>query len=246
MKAKPNKEQILQLKSLKSPLKSLEKKIGYSFKEKNLLLTAITHSSSLGVNKKQEKINSHYERLEFLGDAVLQLIISKQLYDTFPSENEGGLAKRRANIVCGKNLAEIAEGLGLQEFIMLSTHEIKNFYRSKQSILEDVMEALIGAVYLDSNFSKTQKFVLKLFASKITQDIDLLMDDPKSALQEWVQGLGLPVPNYEVLSQTGSQHQPEFVVKVSVVGKGSATASGKSKKEAQKNSAIEFLKKNVR
>lgn len=230
-------------KQITSNIEQLEKKIGYVFKNKTLINLAITHSSFLKNNLEKTNYLLSYQRLEFLGDAVLQLIISDYIYKTYKEENEGELAKRRAGIVCGKNLSDIAENLNLKEHIILSTYESENFSRSKNSILEDVLEAIIGAIYIDGGMLKAKKFALKIFAPKLKETVDYTKDDPKSALQEWAQKKGLKIPTYEVVKIDGSQHEPHFTVKVIVEKTGSFIGTGKSKKIAEKQAALGFLEK---
>lgn len=207
---------------------ALEKKINYSFKNKELLDEALTHSSC------RKKIS--YERLEFLGDRVLGLSIARLLFENFPDENEGDLAKRHAALVQRDTLAVIAQDISLGDFITLSQSEEGTGGRKKEAILADIIESIFGAIYLDSSFDACDKVISTLFADFITHYKEP-PQDPKTKLQEIIQAEGKDLPLYEVTSQTGPSHAPTFEITVSAIGYPSQTASASSKRVAEKKAA---------
>ena len=212
--------------------------LGYHFKNQNLLKEALTHKST--------KKSTHNERLEFLGDAVLDLIIGEFLYKKFPSSPEGELSKMRASMVNEKAFAKIARYLGIGEYLFISHSEEQNHGRDKDSILSNAFEAIIGAIYLESGLEKVQKIVLKILEILYPKiDIQHLFYDHKTSLQELTQALFGVIPEYVVLDSKGPDHNKEFLIGVFIQGKEYAHASGKSKKEAQQNCAkiaLEILK----
>ncbi len=201
-------------------INELEKKIEYCFREKALLKQALTHSSF--VNEQRIKKLPDYERLEFLGDAVLELTTSDFLFRRFPDVREGELTKRRASIVCGSSLAQCAENISLGEYILMGRGEESTGGRHKENMISDVMEAVIGAIYLDGGFEKAvafiQRFVLSDFEEK------RLFYDSKTLLQEYVQKEKGAVLDYVLVNEYGPDHSREFVVEARVngntVGKG--------------------------
>ena len=214
-------------------ISELEEKLNYFFKDKSILIEALTHPSSGAV--------VNYERLEFLGDAVLELIISDLLYLKFPKYPEGKLTKLRANIVCSKSLADIASELDLGDYLILGKGEELTGGRSKPSILENAAEALIGAVYLDGGFEKTKFIVGKLFEKTINRKSSEPASDYKTRLQESVhKTLKLPI-SYNVIDKKGPPHKTIFDVELTVGKKAVCRASGHSKKEAEQNAAKEAL-----
>ncbi len=214
------------------PLETLEKIIGHNFKDKTLIGTALTHSST-GQGK-------NYERLEFLGDRVLGLIVAQSLYEKFPNEKEGDLAKRLAALVQGSLLAKIAAKINLGAYIQFSEAERIAGGADNDHILADVFEAMLGALYIDAGFDVCSEFVTKLF-----QDDFYTMkkppQHPKTALQEWMQGAGLSLPVYEIVGQSGPDHAPVFEVKLSIKGYPVVIAEGHSRQEAEKVAALLML-----
>lgn len=214
-------------------LVELEKALKYDFKDKNLLETALTHSST------GEKYN--YERLEFLGDRVLGLIIASLLYDRFPNEKEGDLAKRLASLVQGKTLARLSARIELSEYINFSDAEGAAGGAQNEHILADVFEAVIGALYRDGGYEPCRELIEREW-----QDVLHVMkkppQHPKTAVQEWAQAKGLPVPLYEIIDQTGPDHAPIFNVSMTLPGHNPVVAQGKSRAEAEKQAAKAFLK----
>lgn len=216
-------------------MSTLEEKLGLKFQDEQLLQRAITHPS-------MGKANPNYERLEFLGDSVLGLIISSELFKRYPDEAEGELTKRLAGLICGETLVKIAEKLQIAEHISMSESESKSGGRDNKANLENVMEAIIGALYLDQGFRAAQAFVLREWE----QLIDNMVEPPKdakSALQEWAQGRGLPLPDYNVTNQDGPSHAPEFTISVSIQGFPAEDGTGTSKRTAEQEAATKLLKK---
>ena len=218
-------------------INELEKKIEYCFREKALLKQALTHSSF--VNEQRIKKLPDYERLEFLGDAVLELTTSDFLFRRFPDVREGELTKRRASIVCGSSLAQCAENISLGEYILMGRGEESTGGRHKENMISDVMEAVIGAIYLDGGFEKAvafiQRFVLSDFEEK------RLFYDSKTLLQEYVQKEKGAVLYYVLVNEYGPDHSREFVVEARVNGNTVGKGIGKTKKGAEQQAAYEAL-----
>jgi len=208
----------------------------YNFKNEDLLLDALTHTSYL--NNTQ---NNNFERLEFLGDRVLGLVISDILYRKFPDEKEGELARRIAVLVSGKTLAIIARKLNISDYIKVADNltfkDGENY-----SILSDTMEALIGAMFLDSNYNEVRLFIESIWSELILNDINP-PKDPKSRLQELAMAFKYDIPIYSSYSRKGSDHSPTFKVLVSIKSLGEAYGEGDSKKEAEIMAASLLLNK---
>jgi len=223
---------------MNSAASELQKKIGHVFKDEGLLLAALTHPSKAKAGKA-----SSYERLEFLGDRVLALIIAEWLFEVFPSENEGQMAKRHAGLVNRDTLAAIADTLGLAEALQLVS--ASDLERGRVNILSDALEALMGAVYADGGVPALplMREFIRAYWQPFLNESAAAPQDAKSALQEWAQGRGLPLPAYTVTGQSGAAHLPTYTVKVEVEGKGSAEATGASKREAEKKAAILLLER---
>jgi len=215
--------------------------IEYTFKEEAILETALTHPS---LNSRTNDHNN-YERLEFLGDKVLSLIIAKYLMENFPNESEGNLSKRHAVLVSGATLAIIASKIDLPSMLKLSNGEKKIGGISNKNNLENALEALIGAIYLDSDFDHAQKFILNFWKDSFNQNL-ILMRDPISELQEIIQGKFKKLPQYFTEKCGGLDHQPIFLSTLEIDEiEHKFQAEGNSKKEAQKNVAkiaLEFIK----
>ncbi len=223
-------------------LHQLEKAIGYEFKNKTLLSTALVHSSFSNEHRR-EKIPDN-ERLEFLGDAALELASSRYLYERFPNEPEGVLSKRRAALVCEPSLAECARSVELGDYLQLGRGEEKNNGRSRDSLLSDAFEAVIGAIFLDGGFGPAETFVRRFVMDKMIDHP--VYSDSKTRLQELVQSGEPGSISYELLSEEGPEHEKCFTVKVSVGGREFGTGSGHSKKIAEQMAAamaLEALKK---
>ncbi len=218
------------------PLKILEENIGYVFKDKNLLKEALTHRSYLNENPKWGLPNN--ERLEFLGDAVLELSVTEELFKRFPDYQEGQMTGLRAALVNYVMLSSVAKDFGLENFILMSRGEAKDTGRARDVILANAIEALIGALYLDSAYKTVGKFVNKFVMERLDEVIKKgLFKDPKSALQEKIQEKTKAAPTYQVLSETGPDHAKIFEVGVYVGNKLLAKGSGPSKQEAEAEAA---------
>jgi len=220
-------------------LKKLEERLGYTFHDKPLILEALTHKSC------KESYNN--ERLEFLGDAVLDLIVAEYLYKKFPDVNEGDLSKLRASLVNEKGFHLLASSIELGEYIFISTAEENNKGRGKASICSNAFEALIGAIYLEGGLDKARDVSLKLLEEAYPKiDLKSVFKDYKTTLQEITQATDGVTPEYIVLSATGPDHLKEFEVMIKVDGRELSTAKGSSKKEAHQKAAelaLEILKK---
>lgn len=212
----------------------LESRLGYVFENKMLLIEALTHKSF-----KQSYDN---ERLEFLGDAVLDLVVGEYLYKKFQNSNEGKLSKIRASLVNESGFYKLACSLNLGEYILLSNAELNNGGKEKPSLLSNAFEAIMGAIYLEAGLLKVQEIAIKILESNYDDiSLDSLFCDYKTSLQEMTQAtLGI-TPEYKVLSSSGPDHKKEFEVGVFIEGKEYARATGKSKKIAQQIAAQEAV-----
>ena len=221
-------------------IKEFEQKIGYQFQNRNYLETALTHSS---FNREKNTKHQDNERLEFLGDAFFDAVISVELYERLKHVTEGKLTKTRALIVCESALAQVARDYELGSYLNLGHGEDTGGGRHKDSILADSMEAVIGAIYLDGGYQAMQNFVKKLFSRMIDQAIDgKLFSDYKSEVQEILQGKGKPVTiAYETDREEGPAHDKTFFVHLSCNGEIMGKGIGKSKKEAEQNAAKQTL-----
>ena len=212
----------------------LEVAINYKFKNRNILVECLTHPS---MNDK----NLNYERLEFLGDSVLNLIITEFLVKQFKLLSEGDLAKKRAYLVSGSLSTKIARRIDLGKYIIMSNSERKSGGIDKSKNLENVVESLIGSIYLDGDFDSARKVVLFLWQDYLNIDISAREYNPKSYLQEWALAKNYKLPVYILRSQTGTAHQPIFEVEASVELFGHAVGYGKSKKEAEIDAAKNLI-----
>jgi len=212
---------------------ALEKSIGYSFKDKSLLMQALTHPSYLGEHKAQSN-----QRMEYLGDAVLELSVSTYLYDNC-SRPEGELTRIRAAIVSEKPLSEVAKSISLGSFLVMSHGELAGGGAQKPSILSDAMEAVFGAVYLDGGFERAREVILRLMMDRIVSITANYKQavDYKSRLQELLQKNGNVNLEYVLLSSSGPAHQMHYEFAVCLDGKELGRGSGGTKKEAQQNAA---------
>ena len=215
------------------PLSALEDKIGYHFKNRHLLERAMTHSST--------NDDYNYERLEFLGDRVLGLVMAHQLFEKFRGESEGGLAKRHSALVQGRTLADIASVNCLGDHIIMSASERSAGGEKKDNLLADVLESLLGALYLDGGLAPAEKLILEFWGENI-HTLEEAPQDPKTELQEWAQAKALPLPVYQILSREGPDHAPVFTVQVNVEGYESASAQGSTRRRAEKTAARKMLK----
>lgn len=216
-------------------LLDLEHKLNYYFNDRNLLKNALLHKS-LG-NERKEYKNQNNERLELLGDAVLDLIVAEYLYKNYKNASEGTIAKLKAMIVSEPILAKISRQIGVGKFLMLSRGEVMSGGRNRESILADSFEAILGAVYIDSNLDDARVFALshiKQYIDHIEENEDIL--DFKSILQEYVQKEFRTVPTYELIAERGPDHMKEFEIQV-IVGNYKEKAVARNKKKAEQLSA---------
>lgn len=220
-------------------LETLEKIIGYTFKDKHLLTQAMTHSSFAN-EKKLGKLGSN-ERLEFLGDAVLELISSDYLFKKFPQIPEGELTKKRASLVCEPSLAYCAREFGLPEYLLLGKGEDMTGGRNRDSIVSDATEALLGAIYLDGGFASAKEFVLKFILNDMEHK--QLFYDSKTILQEIVQENGSQPVEYLLVKEEGPDHNKNFSVDALVNGKIMGSGSGHTKKAAEQAAAYQAIRR---
>jgi ribonuclease III len=223
----------------KAATAAIEARIGHKFANAGLLTTAITHVSAL---KPQRKRGESYQRLEFLGDHVLGLIVSDMLYRSFPEADEGELSKRLADLVRKESCAEVAKALGLADDIKLGAVGAGASARLRKSVLGDICEAVIGAVYLDGGYGAAASFVERNWTERMNKPRQPLRD-PKTVLQEWAQGKGLPTPVYREVERTGPHHDPQFRVAVELPGLASAEGVGGSKRAAEKVAASVMIER---
>lgn len=219
----------------------LEEQLGYKFSDLGLLKAALTHPSLAHGKGGKKVVSSPYERLEFLGDRVLGLVVAHWLYELFPDLPEGDLAKRHASLVNREALHHVATVIGLSDFLCLVQHGGKEGSRENLAALSDATEAVIGAMYLDGGMVPAERFIKTYWDEVVHQESTPA--DPKSALQEWVQGRGLPLPVYRVVERKGPAHAPLFTIEVSVRGCDPVVREGKSKREAEKAAAEGMLER---
>ena len=195
---------------MNSPIDKLERKIGYHFNDADLIHLALTHRSAAG---------KHNERLEFLGDSILSFVIADDLYHRFPKVNEGDMSRMRATLVRGHTLAELGREFELGDYLKLGPGELKSGGFRRDSILADAVEAIIGAVYLDSDTEVVRRIILSWYQSRLESiQPGVSQKDPKTRLQEFLQGRRNPLPIYTVTNIKGEAHNQEFTVECEVAG----------------------------
>lgn len=209
--------------------------LGYGFKDATLLSQALTHGSVPG-----GKGRITYERLEFLGDRVLSLVIAETLFKRHEREAEGKLSARLSSLVRGEVCADIAEALGVGERLAVGVVERKAGVQNVRSVLGDVIEAIIGAIYLDGGFEAARDFILAKWERALAHP-DMTMKDAKTFVQEWVLSRGQDLPVYEVVGRAGPEHRPEFLVKLFMAKHGEAEGRGPSKQAAEMEAAKAFI-----
>ena len=220
-----------------APIAALEGRLGHVFEDRILLDRALTHASKLGLGRAGV---SHNEGLEFLGDRVLGLSIAAALHGRDPEADPDALNKRFAWLVSRDACAEIAKTIGLAEAI-----DVPKFQglRYNDTALADAVEALLAGVFLDGGFERARSVVLALWAEMLDRQIDFTAVNPKTALQEWAQGAGKPLPRYDVIGREGPDHAPRFTVQALVEGFEPMKATGRSRQEAEKAAAQALLKR---
>ena len=221
---------------MKIDYSKLEKKINIKFKNKNLLITSLTHKS-------YNKLNNN-EKMEFLGDRVLGLVIAKKLLEIYPNEKEGILDKKYASLVNKKACLEIAEYIDLKNYILVFNPKNKSI-NIEDKVISDSCEALIGAIYLEKGFNITEKIILELWKEKIKKSA-VTQIDAKTKLQEFSLKKFKKLPVYKTISNTGPRHKPMFKVAVKLANTNFFNGVGKSKKEAEQSAALLCLKKNFK
>ena len=220
----------------KQLLSAFKKNTGYSFKNGQLLSNALTHTSVVQFDRQNN------ERLEFLGDRVLALIIAEYLFEHFPDSREGEMALRLNSMVRKETCADVARGLKLDELMKAFSGRggVHNGVFDSQNVLGDACEAVLAAIYLDRGMESARNFILSAWKDLLSQD-NVIRKDPKSALQEWALSQGLEMPVYREVSRQGPDHAPEFVMSVEISGTGEETGKGNSKRVAEQNAAAAYL-----
>jgi ribonuclease-3 len=232
-------------------LSELQNRLGYTFRDESRLRLALTHPSvahESGVvtasGDEAQRRPAHNQRLEFLGDAVLQLVLTRELYEKFPASDEGPLTKARAKLVNRRTLAEHARALGLGAYLILSRGEEIHGGRERPSALADTFEALLGAIFLDGGFDMAREFILREFGAAFGKlSVLPIIENPKGELQELLQSRSPEAPEYHVVSTTGPDHDRVFECVVHHSGLELARGRGKSKKAAESEAALAALKK---
>jgi len=222
-------------------ISNLQEALGFSFKNTDILRQAMVHRSYL--NEHPEFPCGHNERLEFLGDAVLELVITHYLYDQYPEKNEGDLTSVRSALVNAQTCAEVAKKLDINDYLLLSKGEAKDVGRARQYILANALEAIIGAIYIDSGYEKSRDFILKHIAPLTAQIVEeKLWVDAKSKFQEKAQDVVGITPSYKTTKEEGPDHDKKFTVGVFLGDTLIAEGSGDSKQDAEQSAARRALK----
>lgn len=224
---------------MSADLRGLQRRLGIQFQQFSLLKQAFTHSSY--VNEHRSTHHKHNERLEFLGDAVLELTVSEYLYRTLPNRPEGELTKLRAATVCEPSLVKLAERLDFGSYVLLGKGEELTGGRARPALLADVFESFIGALYLDQGLEAVQRFLHTFVFPNVSLDGKSQFTDYKTQLQELTQQQGLGVLEYRIVDERGPAHEREFVAEVRMSGTLLGRGTGRSKKEAEQQAAAEAL-----
>lgn len=214
-------------------LKALEEALGHDFERPELLEQALTHRSAV---RARGKVSEGYERLEFLGDRVLGLLVAELLVNRFPREQEGELTRRHTALVRRDTLVRIARGIDLGAYLKLSKGESDAGSRKSPTLLADACEAVIAALYLDGGLAVARPFIERYW-NPLVDESATPPRDAKTALQEWAQGHGLPLPSYKTVAIEGPSHEPRFTIAVSVTGRAPVEAQGRSKRAAEQAAA---------
>ena len=213
--------------------------LGHEFNDKLLLRSALTHPSAV----EGEPIGSSYERLEFLGDSILGAIVAESLFEAYPQLDEGKLTRLKVSLVSGATLSEVGEELGLAELIIFGASERGTAARGLHSALENVFEALVGALYLDGGRESAERFITRTLRPHLAASRAERPENPKSYLQERVQADRLPTPSYKIVDTAGPAHDPTFTAVVLIDGARRGKGSGSSKKEAETDAARDALER---
>ncbi|GHB65770.1 ribonuclease 3 [Psychrosphaera saromensis] len=218
---------------IKKNYSQLAKLLGYQFNDESLLVQALTHRSFKG---------AHNERLEFVGDALLGMFVAEALYFAFPKATEGELTRMRSQLVKGQTLTEVAKEYDISSWLLLGPGEMKSGGFRRDSILEDAIESIIGAVYLDSDIEQCRTFVLRLLDERLKQvDPSNALKDPKTQLQEWLQSRKRPLPTYEVAGVSGQAHNQTFKISCTLDNGKLLSATGTSRRKAEQAAARKAL-----
>jgi ribonuclease-3 len=219
-----------------------EEKTGIKFNDESLLTRAFTHRSFLNENRDSDL--KHNERLEFLGDAVMELVTTDYLFKTFPKKNEGELTSYRASLVNTQTIAEVSTELGFNDYLLLSKGEAKDTGRARHYILANTFESVIGAIYLDQGYEMAEKFIKNFLITKLDKILaEGTWIDAKSKLQENIQDKKSLTPTYKIVKEEGPDHDKKFTVALYYGDEEIGSAQGKSKQEAEQNIAREVLEK---
>lgn len=219
-------------------LAQLESKLGYRFKDQKILVRALTHKSAMTPD--EIDVTTSYQRLEFMGDRVLALVIAEMLYKTFPDAEEGELARRLTGLVRNETCAEVAIDCDMPMYILLSAGENRAGGRKKAAIIGDVCEAVMAAIYFDGGMEAARAFIERNWRERM-EGWSKPLRDPKTALQEWAHGKKRPAPTYTEISRSGPDHELVFVMEVKVEGMQKAKGEGNSKRDAEQKAASIML-----
>lgn len=220
---------------LKVQLPEIQKALNYTFSSQELLLSSLTHRSFINENK--ELNLQHNERLEFLGDSVLNLVFAEFLYTELPTISEGELSQLRAHLVSSQSCIEFVKMLGIEKSLLVGKGEKMSTSRGKSSMIADLFEAILGALYLDGGFECAKKFLLHHFSSKIREMLKKPQLNYKAILQEFTQKNKRSIPQYHVITETGPDHEKNFEIGVYIEGEMVSSGKGCSKKEAEQDAA---------
>jgi len=229
------------LDSIYSKAPEIESKIGYTFTDKGLLVLSLVHRSF--VNENRELINEHNERLEFLGDSILGLIISEYLYRYLPETPEGELSYLRSRLVEASSCVNYMQQLGIEDYVLLGKGEQLNDGRGRESILADLFEAIVGAIFLDGGIEPTKRFIFQNFSTQINETMKRPDHNWKALLQDYSQKNFQQPPQYVVIEESGPDHSKTFVISVQIQDEEFGRGTGSSKKEAQQAAAEEAARK---
>lgn len=229
------------LDDLSQSSREIEEKIAYSFREKKLLFSAFTHRSFLNEHRNLDL--QHNERLEFLGDSVLGILVSEHLYRNLPQTPEGDLSRLRSRLVDASACVSYMQKLQVESYLLLGKGELRNGNRGRESILSDLFEAIIGAIFLDGGIEAARQFLFGLFAKEMKAILESPSKNWKAELQDFTQKHFQHPPTYRLVDTSGPEHQKTFYVEVEVLEEVMGKGSGPSKKEAQQNAAEEALER---
>lgn len=222
---------------MNDPVKELENALGHAFQNRQLLEQALTHPSLARTRLARKSSN---QRMEFLGDRVLGLVIADMLYDAYPNEEEGAMARRHTALVRSESLSRVADQIGLASYIHLGSSEEDAGGRNNPALLADACEAVIAAIYLDAGMEPADTFIRRYWQPMMEENTQP-PQDAKTALQEYAQGKGMTLPCYQEISRSGPAHDPVFTIEVSIKGHSPATATGNSKRVAEQAAATLLL-----